>query len=164
MRRFKRLVAAVFALAIIGMAGAVLAPMPSASAEPVVLEPSSSGTASGACKKPRLLGVFVPWYQYLEIKKDDTGSCAVKDFNLLPKNGEDSDIPLVLLAIVDDLLRIAGLVAVIFVIYGGIQYTTSQGSPDATAKAQSTVLYALAGLVIALVAVAFVTYLGRALG
>ena len=75
-----------------------------------------------------------------------------------------SDLPLVLLAVVDDLLRIAGLVAVVFVIVGGIQYTTSQGNPDATAKAQSTVLNALIGLVIALFAVAFVTYLGKALG
>lgn len=124
--------------------------------------PSGSIT-SGPCDKPRLLGVFIPWYEYLEVTKDDTGSCSVKDFRLLPGDGEDSDIPLVLLAIVDDLLRIAGIAAVIFVVYGGVQYTTSQGSPDATAKAQSTVLHALIGLVIAMVAIAFVNFLGRAL-
>jgi hypothetical protein len=118
--------------------------------------------AATPCSKPKLLGIFVPWYQYLPLQTDNNGSCTVKDFTLLG-NGSDSDVPLVLLAIVDDLLRLAGLVAVIFVIYGAVQYTTSQGSPDATAKAQSTVLYALIGLVIALVAIAFVTYLGKAL-
>jgi hypothetical protein len=107
--------------------------------------------------------VLIPWYEYLQVTKDDTGSCSVKDFTLLPDDGKDSDVPLVLLAIIDDLIRIAGVVAVIFVIYGGVQYTTSQGNPDATSKAQSTVLSALIGLVIAMVAVAFVTFLGKAL-
>lgn len=124
--------------------------------------PTGSITA-GPCEKPRLLGVLIPWYEYLQVTKDDTGSCSVKDFTLLPDDGKDSDVPLVLLAIIDDLIRIAGVVAVIFVIYGGVQYTTSQGNPDATSKAQSTVLSALIGLVIAMVAVAFVTFLGKAL-
>ncbi|HEY1064369.1 MAG TPA: hypothetical protein VGE30_03710 [Candidatus Saccharimonadales bacterium] len=118
--------------------------------------------ASSPCEKPKLLGIFVPWYQYLTLYKDDTGSCTVKDFTLVG-NGSDSDVPKVLLAIVDDLLRLAGLVAVIFVIYGAVQYLTSQGEPDAANKARSTIISALVGLVIALVAVAFVSFLGRAL-
>lgn len=164
MRRFKRAIAIAFVFAVVSGVGAVVTPALSASAAPALPDSGTTGAApSGTCKKPRLLGVFIPWYEYLDVQKDDTGACSVTDFNLLPKNGKSSDVPLVLLAIVDDLLRIAGLVAVIFVIYGGVQYATSQGSPDATAKAQSTVLYALIGLVIALVAVTFVTFLGRAL-
>jgi len=125
---------------------------------------SGGGGGSDDCGKPRLLGVFVPWYEYLNIAKDDTGSCAVEEFTLLPKNKQSSDVPLVVVAIVDDLLRLAGLIAVIFVIYGGVQYATSQGNPDAASKAQSTILNALIGLAVAMVAVAFVTYLGRTLG
>lgn len=122
--------------------------------------------AAAGCPKTKLLGVFVPWYQYLKVTKDsDTGVCGIngKDFTLLPGNGQNSSVPLILLAIVDDMIRIAGLVAVMFVIMGGIQYATSQGSPDATAKAQSTIINALIGLAIAVVAVAFVTFLGNAL-
>jgi len=56
---------------------------------------------------------------------------------------------------------IAGLAAVIFVIYAGIKYITSQGSPNETARAQSTIIYALIGLAIAIIAVPTVSYLGN---
>jgi len=128
--------------------------------------PLSAGTferVAAGCAKPKLLGVFVPWYQYLKVSKDTTGSCAVQDFNLLPGNNKDSDVPLILLAIVDDMVRLAGLVAVVFVIMGGVQYATSQGNPDATAKAQSSIINALIGVAISVVAVAFVAFLGSAL-
>ena len=119
---------------------------------------------TGSCPKSTFFGL-VPWYQYLRL--DD--KCNIASFQFLPSadaSGKNiqSDIPLVLLAIVDDLLRIAGLLAVGFVIYGGIQYITSQGNPDGTAKAQSTVLNALIGLAVALIAVAGVSFVGRALG
>ena len=56
---------------------------------------------------------------------------------------------------------IAGIVAIGFVVYGGILYVTSQGSPDQTQKAQSTIQNALIGLVIAMIAVAVVSFLGN---
>ena len=59
---------------------------------------------------------------------------------------------------------IAGLVAVIFVIYGGIRYITSQGSPNATAQAQSTIIYALVGLAVAIIAIPTISYLGNRIG
>jgi hypothetical protein len=119
--------------------------------------------AADLCPKHTLLGIFVPWYQYLPLEVDSTGSCAVKDFKILPGGGK-SDFPLILLAIVDDMLRLAGLAAVIFVIYGGIMYATSQGEPESVSRAKSTILNALIGLVVALVAIVFVTYVGKALG
>jgi hypothetical protein len=134
--------------------------------------PPLTGFAAAGCSKPKLLGIFVPWYQYLKVSKDaDTGDCGIQDFHLLPGKQQtdttgrtpNSDVPLILLAVVDDMVRLAGLIAVIFVIMGGVQYATSQGSPDATAKAQSTIVNALIGLAIAIVAVAFVTFLGNAL-
>lgn len=45
-------------------------------------------------------------------------------------------------------IGIAGIVAAIFVIIGGISYMTSQGDPSKLQKAKSTVLYALIGLAI----------------
>lgn len=95
---------------------------------------------------------LVPWYYYLPHP-----GCQVSFDPLSVSSG----IPAVLLAVVDDLLRIAGLVAVGFVIYGAIQYLTSQGDPGQTSKAQSTIISALIGLAIALVAVVFVSYLGN---
>jgi hypothetical protein len=68
------------------------------------------------------------------------------------------------LAILDDLIRIAALVAVGYVIYGGIQYVTSQGSPDATGKAQQTIINALIGVVLATLAASIVNLIGTRLG
>lgn len=103
-----------------------------------------------------------PWYHYLTVQYDKTTkACEVTSFQLL---GSHSGILLVLLAVVDDLLRIAGLVAVFFVIYAGIRYITSQGSPDQTSQALSTLINALIGLAIALVAIGLVSYLGSQIG
>lgn len=45
-------------------------------------------------------------------------------------------------------IGIAGAVALIFVVYGGISYTTSAGDPNKLQKAKQTILYALIGLAI----------------
>jgi len=110
---------------------------------------------AGACADITFFGL-IPWYHYLTLDSN----CQVPNFTVL---GAKSDLLLVILAIVDDLLRVAGIVAVGYVIYAGIKYITSQGSPDETAKAQSTLLNAIIGLAIALVAVASVSFLGNQL-
>lgn len=109
------------------------------------------------CGYPQFFGLK-PWYYYLEVNND----CSIKDFNVLPPNGT-SDFLLVAVVIIDDLLRIAGFVAIGYIIYGGILYVTSQGSPDQTGKAQNTIINALIGLVITVIAVAFVSFLGSRL-
>jgi hypothetical protein len=110
---------------------------------------------------------LVTWYHYLP--KGDFKNCSITNFTFLPTHtitgtNIPSDIPLVLLAIVDDLLRVAGIVAVGFIIYGGYQYVGSQGQSEKTARAQNTVTDALIGLAIALVAIAAVSFLGNKLG
>ena len=45
-------------------------------------------------------------------------------------------------------IGIAGTVAVIFVVYGGISYATSAGDPGKLQKAKQTIIYALIGLAI----------------
>jgi hypothetical protein len=111
--------------------------------------------APGHCEKS-FFGL-VPWYHYLDLND----KCEVVNFQVL---GAKSDLLLVLLAVVDNLLRIAGIVAVVFIIYGGIQYITSQGESDKASKAQNTIVNALVGLVIALIAIALVSFLGNRIG
>lgn len=82
------------------------------------------------------------------------------NFQLLPQNGH-SGLLLVGLAVLDDLLSIAALVAVGYVIYGGIQYVTSQGSPDSTSKARQTIINALVGLAISVIATTIVNFIGK---
>jgi hypothetical protein len=73
-------------------------------------------------------------------------------------------LPLIALAVVEDLLRIAGLVAIAYVVFGAVKYVVSQGEPDKTAEAKGTIINALAGLIIASLAVAMVSFIGNRLG
>ena len=111
--------------------------------------------AAPHCRPPTFFGLK-PWYAYLPTD----ANCNVTSFNVLNSNGSSS-FQLIALAIVDDMLRIGGLVAIGFIIYGGVLYLTSQGSADQTQKAQNTIQNALIGLVICLLAVAVVSFLGR---
>lgn len=96
------------------------------------------------------------WYKYL--KFDTTGGACSVAFAF------PDDLPLVGLAIVDILLRIAVLVAIGYVIHGGIKYTISQGEPQAIANARETIIGALAGLAIAMIATVIVSFIGNKLG
>jgi hypothetical protein len=115
--------------------------------------------ALDSCQKGHDFLGLIPWYHYLPADRFE--GCDIKHFEVL---GSNSDIPLVLLAVVDDLLRIAAIVAVAFVIVGSIQLITSQGNPEDTGKAQSTIVNALIGLAVAIIAAAFVSFLGHKLG
>jgi hypothetical protein len=105
------------------------------------------------------------WYHFLNsndfVNSKGVTDCTIHNFTFLATK---SDIALVLLAVVDDLLRIAGIVAVAFVIYGGFQYVASQGSGEKTARAQNTITDALIGLAVAIAAVGIVSFLGAKLG
>jgi hypothetical protein len=112
--------------------------------------------AAGDCTPTNFLGLK-PWYYYLNLNS----SCQFDNNHTFQFLGSNSDFLLILLAIIDDLLMIAGLAAVSFVIYAGVKYITSQGSPDETSKALTTLISALVGLAIALVAIPTVSYLGN---
>ncbi len=135
----------------------------------------NSEVASAADCKRTFFGL-VPWYYYMD--KSFTGSrtnaneaspCDFKCFNIFNQSVANecgktsSDLPALMLAIIDNLLRIAGMVAIAFVFVGAFQYTTSSGNPEQTAKARSTLINAFGGLAVALVSVAFVTFIGSRL-
>jgi len=58
----------------------------------------------------------------------------------------------------------AGAIAVLMVTIAGFKYVLSQGNPQETAKAKNTILYALIGLVVCLIAVSAVTYFMNKVG
>lgn len=116
--------------------------------------------ADTSCNDINFFGLL-PWYHYLTVQPDVNRVCQVTNFTFL---GPNSSILLVLLAVVDDMLRIAGLLAVLFVIYAGVKFILSQGDPAEAAKARGTAINALIGLAIAIVSISFVAYLGYAVG
>lgn len=60
--------------------------------------------------------------------------------------------------IVNVLLFLIGAISVIMIIYGGIRYTTSGGDAKNVTAAKDTILYAVVGLVVAILAYAIVNF------
>lgn len=69
-------------------------------------------------------------------------------------NGEEG----VFKTIVNVLLYVIGAVSVIMLIIGGIRYTISQGDSGAVTSAKNTILYAVIGIVVAILAYAIVNF------
>jgi hypothetical protein len=104
------------------------------------------------------------WFHYLPASDFDSSSCDITHFSLFQSGSNPSDIPLILVAVVDDLLRIAGLIALGFIFVAAIKFITSEGNPESAANARSTLINALAGLAISIVAVVFINFLGTSIG
>ncbi len=125
---------------------------------------ASAQVASGCDKSQDYFLGFPTWYKYLEIGPKGTDKCAIKG----PANSEggldfQAAIPRILLAIVDILLRLAAMVSIVYVIYGGFRYILSQGEPDSTRQAKGTIITSIIGLVITIFSTAIVNLVGSTL-
>lgn len=109
------------------------------------------------CSNDNSFFAFPTWYKYLKAGAAGGGPCSIM-FKF------PDDIPLVALAMLDIVLRLAGIVAVFFVVIGAVSYVTSQGDSNAVAKARGTILNALIGLLIATFSIAIVSFIGAKVG
>lgn len=66
--------------------------------------------------------------------------------------------------IADVLIYIVGAVAVIMLIIGGLRYVISQGSKEGVTQAKDTILYAIIGIVVAILAYAIVNFISGSIG
>ena len=89
------------------------------------------------------------WSTGLDFQEND---CSVMNFEL-------NDIWLVVANVTRMALAVAGLLAVVFIIYGGITYITSSGNPERTKQALTIITNAVVGLIIAIVASLIVSYI-----
>ncbi len=94
---------------------------------------------------------FPTWHKYLD-EVNSPGYACTKKLNSL------NDIWLIALALAEILLRVVIVIAIIYVLVGGFKYMTSRANPDKTQAAKNTVLDALIGLVIAIVATAVIAF------
>lgn len=60
--------------------------------------------------------------------------------------------------IINVMLMVAGIITVIVIIIGGISYTTSAGDQSKVTQAKNTILYAVIGLVVTILAYAIVNF------
>lgn len=60
--------------------------------------------------------------------------------------------------VISVILGVLGMVAVVMIVLGGVNYTTSQGDPGKVKKAKDTIMYGIIGLVVAMLAFAIVNF------
>ena len=73
-------------------------------------------------------------------------------------DGNSTDLPSFITNIVNILLFLAGAIAVIVIIIGGIRYVMSSGDAGQVQAAKNTILYAVVGLVVVIMAYAIVNF------
>lgn len=96
---------------------------------------------------------------------DPIGDSAACDGNNPPKVCDKLSVPDSQAAvdgtvrnIINILLYVIGIISVIMIIVGGIKYTISNGDSAGITNAKNTILYAIVGLVVALMAYAIVNF------
>ncbi len=115
---------------------------------------------------------FPTWYKYLTPEWDAGSKSCIIHFQIAQpftrvdgtkgfESPSTGDIGKVFLAIVEIALRIAGMAAVGFIIYGGFNFLISQGDPQKAASARRSIVNALIGLVISAIAVFIVQLLAK---
>ena len=72
--------------------------------------------------------------------------------------GGNSDLKGNIQTIINAIIGILGIVAVIVIILGGVQYMTSTGDAGKVKKAKDTILYGVIGLIICALAAAIVNF------
>ncbi len=73
--------------------------------------------------------------------------------------GSNQNLPDIITTIINVMLFIAGALAVIMIIYGGIRYITAHGDEKQVKVAKDTIVYSVTGLIIAILAYALVTFI-----
>jgi len=101
------------------------------------------------CGNGSFLG-FPTWHKYLS--GDMVGGRCELEIDHL------NDIWAIVAAVLEMVLRGAALLAVVFIIVGGIQYIGSQGEPENIQHAKNTIVNAVVGLVIATMATVIVSF------
>ena len=106
-----------------------------------------------------LLGVFTPVVSAAngidicskENKNDNSVYCQNKDKGEGQVNG-------IIKTIVEVLLTAVGAISIIMIVIGGIMFALSSGDAQKAAKARSTILYAVVGLIVSVFASAIVNF------
>jgi hypothetical protein len=144
-----------------------------------VLLPQTAFAAVNASCNKSFLGLPT-WYAYLEVVPANSvsingvappasasGCVILKSAGGTPIEGIDdvfSVMPLVLIALLDLLLRVAGIVAFFYVVLSGFKFVFAQGNPDKEKQARNALFNAVIGMLISMSAAFVVAFVGKRLG
>ncbi len=98
------------------------------------------------------VATMVPMYAYAS-----PGDQIQKGVNSV-SDGSKTDIAVSFKTIVNVILFVLGAISVIMIVIGGVRYTVSGGDSGSTKGAKDTILYAVVGLVVAMLAYAIVNF------
>lgn len=90
---------------------------------------------------------------------------SVSDFDnlLTPVKGASGDPKVLTIKIINYSLFFLGVIAIIFIVWGGVQYLISGGDSDKVDKAKKTLLYAVIGIIVIVLAFAILNWAKGAL-
>lgn len=108
------------------------------------------------------VGVVVPVFQS-SVAHAQIGA-GVNATSNAAKTGNVSSADDLITTIINMLLYIIGAVSVIMIIYGGFKYVTSGGDSSGVTSAKNTILYAIIGLIVAVLAYIVVNFVLKQLG
>ena len=98
-------------------------------------------------------------YTYTTIYAKSSADCAqAGQLAANPDECSSGDLNSMIRVIINTVIFAVGMVAVVMIILGGVNYATSQGDSTKVKKAKDTILYGIIGLVISLLAYAIVTF------
>ncbi len=113
---------------------------------------AGGGESSGGCGNSSAFFALRPWYYGLT--EEINGRCEVKN----PADGGDAKDTLppfiwaIVLNILYDVMIMVGYVAIIMIAWGGYLYMFSRGLPDRAERGKKTLIAAIAGLAVAMLA------------
>lgn len=88
----------------------------------------------------------------------DAKSEIIKGYEAAGGGPSTKSLEVTIKTVVNVLLYIIGVLSVIMIIVGGIKYTTSAGDSTKVTSAKNTIMYAVVGLAVALLAYAIVNF------
>lgn len=102
---------------------------------------------------------FPTWYRGFDLEATtDKGDACVLAKSAFENKAVGSIIFTIALNIIDIALRLVGIIAVGFVMWGGFGYIRSRGDPERTKSAIITIRNAIIGMVLAMVATVLVSF------
>lgn len=76
----------------------------------------------------------------------------------IPEDADNRDLMSVLNIVINVIVGAVGIVAVMMMVIGGITMATSQGDTSKVSKGKNTLIYGIAGLIVAILAFAIVNF------
>jgi ABC-type Fe3+ transport system permease subunit len=108
---------------------------------------------TAACQQSGNFFSFPTWHKYLSHVDagPDANTCQ-------PHLTSIWDVWLIGAAVIEMLIRIAALLAIVYIVWGGVRYIQSRGDPNNTKSALNTIISAVGGLIIAVAATALISF------